>query len=157
MTSAPTSTADMGSGGDLRLERQLCFSVYTTMLAVNKMFRKLQGELDLTYPQYLVMLVLWERDGLMVSEICDKLFLETATLTPLLKRLEVRGLVDRQRSSEDERKVIVTLTNQGRGLMGAAKGIPAGMALAMGCGTDMMGHLQQELRAMRESLLDAAR
>ena len=150
------SSAKVGAS-DLQLDRQLCFSVYTTMLAVNKMFRKLQGGLDLTYPQYLVMLVLWERDGLKVSDICDKLFLETATLTPLLKRLEARGLVDRQRSLEDERKVIVTLTAEGRALLEDAKDIPAAMKVAMGCDTQKVNGLQRQLLDMRDSLIDAAR
>src|ERR1700739_2057849 len=83
--------------GSLLLGDQLCFSLYSTSLAMNKLYRKLLRELDLTYPQYLVMLVLWERDGLTVSEIGERLFLDSATLTPLLKRMEASGLIARRR------------------------------------------------------------
>jgi len=79
------------SADRLTLDEQLCFSVYSTMLSLNKVYRGLLRDLDLTYLQYLVMLVLWERDGLNVSEICTRLSLETTTLTPLLKRLEARA------------------------------------------------------------------
>lgn len=89
----------------LKLDAQLCFALYSTLLGVNKVYRTLLRELDLTYPQYLVMLVLWERDERNVSDICNQLYLETATLTPLLKRLEARGLVNRRRSPSDERQV----------------------------------------------------
>jgi len=84
----------------LRLDIQLCFAVYSTMLGFNKLYRKLLKDLGLTYPQYLVMLVLWEKDGQIVSEIGERLFLDSATLTPLLKRLEAQGLVVRQRVAE---------------------------------------------------------
>ncbi len=83
----------------LLLENQLCFALYSTSLAMSKVYRKLLGDLDLTYPQYLVMLVLWEQDGLTVSAIGERLFLDSATLTPLLKRLEAAGLVERARAA----------------------------------------------------------
>ena len=98
----------------LLLDSQLCFALYSTSLAMNKVYRKLLRGLDLTYPQYLVMLVLWERDEITVTDIGERLFLDSATLTPLLKRLEAAGLVTRTRAQDDERQVIVTLTRQGR-------------------------------------------
>ena len=89
------------SATSLQLGEQLCFALYSTMLAMNKVYRQLLLELGVTYPQYLVLLVLWERDRLMVSEIGERLFLESPTLTPLLKRMELLGLVQRTRGRND--------------------------------------------------------
>ena len=94
----------------LALDQQLCFALYSTMLGVQKVYRGLLKDLGLTYPQYLVMLVLWERNELTVSEIGERLFLDSPTLTPLLKRMEAAGFVARNRSGADERQVIVSLT-----------------------------------------------
>src|SRR5689334_24429696 len=94
----------------LSLGHQLCFAIYSTAHAFNRVYKPLLDRLGLTYPQYLVMLVLWERDGLSVKEIGERLFLDSGTLTPLLKRLEVAHLVKRTRSAEDERQVLVALT-----------------------------------------------
>src|SRR5450631_1070027 len=100
----------------LLLGNQICFSLYSTAHAFNRVYKPLLDRLGLTYPQYLVMLVLWERDGLAVKEIGERLFLDSGTLTPLLKRLEAAHLVKRTRSSADERQVLVALTAQGAGL-----------------------------------------
>ena len=135
-----------------RLEGQLCFALYSTMLSLNKVYRGLLKTLDLTYPQYLVMLVLWERDGVNVSEICEKLFLETTTLTPLLKRLEVQGLVARTRSKSDERQVIVTLTAAGKALGAKATKIPACVGQAMAIDDRKIGELRSDLETIRASL-----
>src|SRR4030095_8240519 len=105
---ARKSSADL----PLRLDNQICFAVYSTAHAFNRFYKPLLDKLGLTYPQYLVMLVLWEEDGLPVKEIGERLFLDSGTLTPLLKRLEAAGLVKRTRSKEDERQVIVALTTQ---------------------------------------------
>ena len=107
----------------LKLDLQVCFALYSAQLAMSKVYRKLLKELGLTYPQYLVMMVLWEQDRLSVSEIGERLFLDSATLTPLLKRLESMGLVLRKRSRPDERHVEVTLTESGRALRQQAEGI----------------------------------
>ena len=115
------------------LQEQLCFSVYSLSLAINKVYRPLLKKLDLTYSQYLVMLVLWEGDQRTVSDIGEQLFLDSATLTPLLKRLEVAELVQRVRSSQDERQVIICLTEPGRQLRQQAAGIMDDMLCAMGC------------------------
>src|SRR5215212_1497516 len=97
----------------LRLDNQLCFAVYSAAHAFNRVYKPLLDRLGLTYPQYLVMLVLWERDGVPVKDIGERLFLDSCPLTPLLKRLETAGLVSRTRSTEDERQVLIDLTPLG--------------------------------------------
>lgn len=139
----------------LRLGAQLCFALYSTLLGVNKVYRSLLRELDLTYPQYLVMLVLWEKDEVNVSEICDELYLETTTLTPLLKRLEKRDLIDRRRSSRDERQVIVSLTAEGRALEGKVAHIPGCVAAASGLTIDEIVDLRSKLFGLRSNLFAA--
>src|SRR3954469_15511270 len=94
----------------LLLDNQVCFALYSASLAMTKLYKPLLDELGLTYPQYLAMLALWERDGLMVSELGERLWLDSGTLTPLLKRLEAAGLVARNRDAQDERRVHVSLT-----------------------------------------------
>jgi hypothetical protein len=96
----------------LLLGEQLCFALYSTMAAMNKVYHKLLRELGVTYPQYLVLLVLWERDGLMVSEIGERLFLDSATLTPLLKRMEAAGLLQRARAKDDASGIICSCYGQ---------------------------------------------
>jgi MarR family transcriptional regulator, organic hydroperoxide resistance regulator len=135
-----------GPKPSLLLSEQLCFALYSTMLALNKVYRKLLRELALTYPQYLVMLVLWERDELMVSEIGARLFLDSTTLTPLLKRLESSGLIARTRAASDERQVIITLTKQGRALKKQAEEVPESVFCATEC-------TPAELVAIRDHLL----
>lgn len=119
---------------------------------MNKVYRALLTPLRLTYPQYLVMLVLWERDGLTVSEIGEHLFLDSATLTPLLKRLEVAGMLDRARSTQDERQVIVTLTRAGRAVKKQAAGIPRNVFCATGCEVGTVMSLKQQLTGLRVKL-----
>lgn len=136
----------------LKLDAQLCFALYSTLLGVNKVYRSLLRELDLTYPQYLVMLVLWERDERNVSDICSQLYLETATLTPLLKRLETRGLVNRRRSPSDERQVIVSLTDAGRALYAQVQHIPGCMGEALCCSQEDIVALREQLLALRDAL-----
>ncbi|WP_353862470.1 MarR family winged helix-turn-helix transcriptional regulator [Svornostia abyssi] len=108
----------------LALDRQVCFALYAASRAVTAAYRPLLEPLGLTYPQYLVMLVLWERGPLPVHEIGDALRLDSGTLSPLLKRLEAGGLVRRRRSAEDERRVLVALTDEGRALRDRAVDIP---------------------------------
>jgi DNA-binding MarR family transcriptional regulator len=150
-----TSAAGKTSGDSLKLSAQLCFALYSSLLGVNKVYRKLLKKLDLTYPQYLVMLVLWERDEVNVSEICEQLFLETTTLTPLLKRLEARGLIARQRSASDERQVIVSLTDEGRAMRRQAGDIPGCVADAMGCSLEEIGDLRNRLVKLRANLFNS--
>ena len=136
----------------LHLDEQLCFALYSTGLALNKVYRRLLAPLGLTYPQYLVMLVLWERDGLTVSEIGEKLFLDSATLTPLLKRLEASGLVTRTRASHDERQVIVGLSGEGRALKAKAKAVPSELLCASECTPDDIIAMKQQLESLRDAL-----
>lgn len=150
------SKAKTHSSDPQRLDEQLCFAVYSTMLGLNKAYRGLLKALDLTYPQYLVMLVLWERDAVMVSEIGDRLFLDSATLTPLLKRLEAQGLVTRHRSPHDERQVIISLTPKGQELKTRAKTVPACIATAMACSPSAISELRSQLVELRNALMKNA-
>ena len=145
-----------GKPGAPLLDDQLCFALYSTGLAMNKVYRKLLRKLDLTYPQYLVMLVLWERDELTVSDIGARLFLDSATLTPLLKRLEAAGLVARTRSAQDERQVVVSLTDAGRQLAAAAAGIQHEVLCATACSPDELGVIKRQLEGLRGKLADSA-
>lgn len=108
----------------LKLENQICFPIYAASRLITREYQPLLDELGITYPQYLVLMLLWESDGLSVTEIGERLVLNTNTVTPLLKRMEAQGLISRQRSSEDERQVIVTLTAQGHVLKEEAATIP---------------------------------
>jgi DNA-binding MarR family transcriptional regulator len=138
------------------LDNQLCFALYSTGLAMNKVYRKLLRKLDLTYPQYLVMLVLWERDGVSVSDIGARLFLDSATLTPLLKRLEGAGLVARARSQADERQVVISLTEAGRALAKEAAAVQEGVMCAAACPPGDLLVLKRQLEALRSTLADHA-
>ncbi|WP_108841991.1 MarR family winged helix-turn-helix transcriptional regulator [Kushneria phyllosphaerae] len=136
----------------MALESQLCFALYATQLSMSKLYRRLLKQLELTYPQYLVMQVLWQEDHLTVSGIGERLSLDSATLTPLLKRLEVAELVRRQRSREDERQVEVSLTDHGSALRERARTLPAEVERASGCSTSEMKALRDQLNALRHQL-----
>ena len=136
----------------LKLDLQVCFALYSAQLAMSKVYRKLLKELGLTYPQYLVMMVLWEQDRLSVSEIGERLFLDSATLTPLLKRLEGLGLVLRQRSRPDERHVEGTLTQSGKALRDQAEKVPEAVLCASQCRPEELVQLRDELHALRSRL-----
>ncbi|MDO8373141.1 MAG: MarR family transcriptional regulator [Polaromonas sp.] len=137
----------------LQLDNQLCFALYSTSLAMTKLYKPLLDELGLTYPQYLAMLVLWEKDGLMVSELGERLYLDSGTLTPLLKRLEVSGLISRIRAVEDERRVHITLTAAGRKLKNRAAKIPGCILEASQCSIPELTALTQQMRALRQRLV----
>jgi len=134
------------------LDDQLCFALYSTGLAMTKVYRKLLRKLDLTYPQYLVMLVLWEKDEQTVSEIGARLFLDSATLTPLLKRLEAAGFVTRTRSAADERQVVVALSPAGRALEQEAAAIYEGVLCATGCPPSQLAAIKGQLDMLRGKL-----
>jgi len=136
----------------LKLQDQLCYAVYSAALAINRAYKPALDDLGLTYPQYLAMLVLWERDGLAVKDIADRLMLESSTLTPLLKRLEAAGLVVRRRSAEDERQVLVELTDAGRALQERAACVPTTMLAGSGLKVEDLRRLNREIRALRDSL-----
>ena len=112
------------SDDELKLENQLCFPLYAAARQVVALYTPYLKELGLTYTQYIVFLVLWEKDGIPVGEIGDKLYLDNGTLTPLLKKLEAAGYLTRSRDKADERVVIVSLTDKGRALKEKAKDIP---------------------------------
>ena len=136
----------------LLLDNQLCFALYSASLAMTRLYKPLLAELGLTYPQYLAMLVLWERDGLMVSELGERLGLDSGTLTPLLKRLEALDLVARIRAVEDERRVHITLTAGGRKLKARARAIPACILNASQCSIPELISLTQQVKALRQRL-----
>lgn len=117
----------------LRLDQQLCFRFYTVSRLITQAYGPLLAQLGITYPQYLVLLVLWEQDGLPVNDIAKRLYLETNTVTPLLKRMETEGLVERHRDKEDARKVLVSLTAKGKDLKQEARCIPEQMSSSYSC------------------------
>ncbi|HAV3454946.1 MarR family winged helix-turn-helix transcriptional regulator [Acinetobacter baumannii] len=137
---------------NLKLENQLCFLIYSTNLALNQLYRKLLTPLGITYPQYLVMLVLWEKDEITVSEIGSKLFLESSTLTPILKKLEALHLLNRTRSKEDERQVIITLSEKGKKLKEQAVNIPTHILEASSCDTATLLGLKEQLTQLRTNI-----
>ncbi len=137
----------------LQLDNQLCFALYSTSLAMTRVYKPLLDELGLTYPQYLAMLVLWEKDGLMVSELGERLYLDSGTLTPLLKRLESSGLISRIRAIEDERRVHITLTAAGRKLKAKAARVPGCILEASQCSIPELMSLTQQMRALRQRLV----
>ena len=136
----------------LRLDNQLCFAVYSASLAMTRLYKPQLDKLNLTYPQYLVMLALWEHDGAMVSELGTRLSLDSGTLTPLLKRLEANGLVLRVRDVADERRVHITLTAAGRKLKSRAAGVPACLLAASQCSVPELVQLTQQIQALRDHI-----
>ena len=139
----------------LQLDHQLCFALYSASLAMTKLYKPLLDPLGLTYPQYLVMLVLWEGDGLTVSQVGERLALDSGTLTPLLKRLEGAGLLQRLRDSADERRVLLRLTAAGRALKTRAVAVPEAVACASGCALDELAALTARLQALRLQIQDS--
>ncbi|WP_371423506.1 MarR family winged helix-turn-helix transcriptional regulator [Tardiphaga sp.] len=136
----------------LQLDNQLCFAVYSAGHAFNRVYKPLLDRLKLTYPQYLAMLVLWEHDNVPVKDIGERLFLDSGTLTPLLKRLEAAGLIKRTRSAEDERQMLIALTAQGQALREKAKAVPLGILAASACTVGEMAAMKNELVALRDRL-----
>lgn len=147
MASTPPSTSDL-----LKLDHQLCFALYSASLAMTKLYKPWLDELGLTYPQYLAMLALWEEDGLTVSSLGERLFLDSGTLTPLLKRLEATGLVARLRDTQDERRVLVRLTAAGRRLKTRAARIPSCVLQATQCSVQDAMALTHDVRLLRDRL-----
>jgi DNA-binding MarR family transcriptional regulator len=137
---------------DLALSRQVCFALYSASRETTAAYRMMLGELGVTYPQYLVLLVLWEQDGRGVREICDALNLDTGTVSPLLKRLEILGLVERKRLTTDERRVQIHLTDAGSALKARASDIPAQLARASGLSVEELTHLRDVLARLSGAL-----
>lgn len=140
---------------ELLLENQVCFALYTASRLMTQAYQPRLEPLGLTYPQYLTLLVLWERDGLTVSELGGRLSLDSGTLSPLLKKLESRGLIRRERKPEDERSVVLRLTPQGRELKRKALPVPEEMACLTSLSGARLVKLRQELEALSEALRGA--
>src|SRR5258705_10844776 len=140
------------TGSPLLLGNQPCFAISSTAHAFNRLYKPLLDKLGLTYPQYLVMLALWERDGEPVKSIGERLFLDSGTLTPLLKRLEAAGLIKRTRSAEDERQVLIALTPHGQALRGKARAVPQAILAASACSVTELSAMKEEFVALRDRL-----
>lgn len=138
---------------DLKLSDQLCFALYSTSLAMTKVYKPLLAKLGVTYPQYLVLLVLWENNGLVVSTIGERLYLDSGTLTPLLKRLEAGGLITRQRDAADERRVRIHLTAAGSAMKAEAAIIPGCIAAYSQRDIHDLFSLNQEIKKFRQQLI----
>ncbi|WP_420475922.1 MarR family winged helix-turn-helix transcriptional regulator [Noviherbaspirillum sp. ST9] len=139
----------------LALENQFCFALYSASLAMTKTYKPFLEKLGLTYPQYLVMLVLWQQDDVLVKTIGEKLFLDSGTLTPLLKRLEASSLIQRTRDDADERQVRITLTREGRALKKKAQCIPHDVLCASGQSHEVLQNLRSQLSTIRDDLAKA--
>lgn len=126
-----------------KLENQICFPLYVIAKEITGLYRPFLDELDITYPQYLVMMILWNGDGLTVSHIGEKLFLDSGTLTPLLKRLETKGFIIRKRKQEDERVVEVFLAEAGKQLQKKACEIPGKIQEKIGIKTEELLELKE--------------
>lgn len=136
----------------LKLDSMLCFAVYAAEHAFTRFYKPRLEALGLTYPQYLVFLVLWESDGLTVKALGDRLFLDSGTITPLLKRLEGRGLLRRQRDEEDERQVRIFLTPEGRALRAKALAVPLAVGKALGGEPGTADAMREGLKRLRDRL-----
>ncbi len=139
----------------LALDNQFCFALYSASLAMTKTYKPFLDKLGLTYPQYLVMLVLWQQDDVLVKSIGERLFLDSGTLTPLLKRLEASSLIARTRDDADERQVRITLTREGRALKKKAQCIPQQVLCASGQPSAVLAGLRDQLSAIRNDLAKA--
>ncbi|MCA0970547.1 MarR family transcriptional regulator [Halobacillus litoralis] len=130
----------------LKLENQICFSIYAAAREMTKLYKPLLEKLDVTYPQYLVLLVLWEEESITVKEMGHRLYLDSGTLTPMLKRMEAAGFIVRHRSPEDERSVIISLTEKGKEAEKDASDIPFQLV-------DQLGMSEEELVQFKASLV----
>ena len=142
----------MSARDSLLLDNQMCFALYSASLTMTKVYKPLLQKFGLTYPQYLVMLVLWEQDARSVSKLGERLFLDSGTLTPLLKRLEALALVTRTRAAADERRVIVALTAAGKRLRKQALAVPQQISCATECSLSELMSLTRQLGELRAAL-----
>ncbi|NEW07838.1 MarR family transcriptional regulator [Paenibacillus sp. SYP-B3998] len=142
----------MSNSEFLKLENQLCFSLYASSRAITRMYRPFLEELGLTYPQYLVLLVLWDQEASTVKDLSEKLDLDSGTLTPMLKRMETQGLVKRQRSSEDERIVNIRITDAGLALYDKALCIPQTLLSSSGLSSEEIYSFNEQLKRMITSV-----
>ncbi|WP_122740327.1 MarR family winged helix-turn-helix transcriptional regulator [Pseudomonas viridiflava] len=152
---ASTNSNASADCDSLLLDNQLCFALYSTSLMMTKVYKPLLQALGLTYPQYLAMMVLWEQDGLTVGDVSTRLLTDPGSLTPLLKRLEGEGFISRTRSKEDERVVLLHLTEQGSALQQKATTVPGCILSASGLNMDQLRELQGKLLGLRGHLHDS--
>jgi MarR family transcriptional regulator, organic hydroperoxide resistance regulator len=150
------SKAVISNPGELSLDEALCFALYSASRALTGFYRPLLDELGITYPQYLVLLALWERDGVAVGALADRLRLDYGTLSPLLKRLQAAGLIHRERRAEDERSVTVSLTDAGRSLRARADCIPDEVVAATGLDARSFEELRETLQRLTATVAAAS-
>lgn len=137
----------------LQLDNQLCFALYSASLAMTKSYKPLLDALELTYPQYLIMLILWQQDGIALKDIAQKLFTESGALTPVLKRMQDMGLLLRSRSAQSERTLEIRLTDKGRELKQKALKVNETVALSCGMELTQMQQLRDQLIHLRQQLM----
>lgn len=140
-----------------KLDEQFCFTLYSASMAVGRAYKPLLDRLGITYPQYLVLNALWERDGISLGTVAETLALESSTVTPLVKRLEAAGLVQRRRNPEDERQVIVALTEAGRGLQARCVCLAERLVAVSGMPLDRLMEIAREVRSVRDAMGDGMR
>lgn len=150
---AKSTLADVADEPSMFLVNQLCFAIYSTSLAMTKLYRPLLSAVGVTYPQYVVLLALWEQDNVTVTALGKKVSLDSGTLTPLLKRLQTQGLIERQRSEIDEREVHIKLTREGADMKKKADAIHYQIACATECSSVQRKSLTRALQKLRASLL----
>jgi DNA-binding MarR family transcriptional regulator len=143
---------DMCPNEDQLLDNQLCFALYATSKAMTQAYRGYLDPLGITYPQYLVFMVLWEQDGIPLKRLGERLYLDSGTLTPLVKRLEKEGFLTRDRAKEDEREIRVKLTAKGRKLQQKAADIPDTMRCAAGVSVEEITRLREEVKLLLQKL-----
>jgi DNA-binding MarR family transcriptional regulator len=143
------------SNNALALDNQLCFAIYSASHAFTRFYKPLLAELDVTYPQYLVLLYLWQSPEARVTDICTAMGLDTGTLSPLLKRLEKTGYIKRERSAQDERQVVIRLTPLGHSKQPIAEGILMEIGKAIGCSLDEVVAMRESLRSLSAKLAAA--
>ncbi len=151
---APSTVQNSADAAEdlLALDKQFCFALYSASLAMTKAYKPLLEALGLTYPQYLVMLVLWQQDGASVKQIGQQLMLDSGTLTPLLKRMESAGLIARRRNAQDERSVDIHLSAAGKALKQQAQQVPLQILCASGQNVAQLGQLRSDLLIVRDAL-----
>lgn len=145
-------TNDLSEQSILSLDEQMCFALYSASLAMTKIYKPLLAPFGLTYPQYLVLIVLWQKDSIPVNALGERVFLDSGTLTPLLKRLEKLALITRKREAKDGREVIIALTPLGQSLRADVEHIPASVSCNTGCTLPEIKTLNQQLVALRAHL-----
>jgi len=138
----------------LGLDDQLCFAVYSAGIAINRAYRPLLDELGITYPQYLVLLALWEQDGQTIGAIAERLALESSTITPLVKRLEAAGLLSRERNPADERQVFVRLTGAGREMQAKSVCLAERLLEKSKLSVSDLRQLNTQVKALRDALAE---